>query len=248
MSITNGVLTILPPPEGYIVDFDSPARNGNIAGYWITGIGIVLSTSVLAIRMYTKVFIIKDFSLDDATLLASYVFGIAVQSILTREYPPLPVGWLLKLADFWVVEASGVHAWEMPIARYQHFSTVIMVASVLYVPCLGFAKFSILSLYRKISQLKWFNVCIYILMTIIVCYSIGIIFALIFPCQPIPANWDLSVSGKCIDKAAIYLATAAVNVITDFLILTLPLPMVLRLHMPRGKKIGLVILFVVGSA
>lgn len=124
-----------------------------------------------------------------------------------------------------------------------------MVASILYVPTLGFAKFSILFLYRKLSQLRWFNTCVYVLMAIVISYSIGIILALIFPCNPIAANWDLSIKEyKCIDKAGIYLATAAVNVITDFLILTLPIPMVIRLQMPKMQKIGLIIIFAVGSA
>lgn len=124
-----------------------------------------------------------------------------------------------------------------------------MVASILYVPCLGFAKFSILFLYRKLSQLKWFNICVYTLMSIVISYSISIIFALIFPCRPIAANWDISITDfKCIDKAGIYLATAAANVATDMLILTLPIPMVLRLQMPRAQKIALMIVFAVGSA
>ena len=125
---------------------------------------------------------------------------------------------------------------------------IIIVASVNYVLCLGLAKFSILFLYRKLSQLRWFNLCVYTLMAIVISYSVGIIFALIFPCQPVSANWDLSVTDfKCIDKAGIYLATAAANVITDVLILALPIPMILRLHMPKAQKIAVCLVFAVGS-
>lgn len=248
MSLTDGVLTVLPAPAGYNVDFANPMRTGNIAGYWVTGVGMILSTSFLMMRLYTKIFIIKSFSVDDVTLISSWCFGIAVQSILTRKLVVMFIHRPLTTTDFWVIKATGVHAWEIPLTRYQYFNTMIMVASILYVPCLGLAKFSILFLYKKLSQLKWFNTCVYILMTIVISYSVGIIFALIFPCNPIPANWDLSVTGKCIDKAGIYLATAAINVITDLLILTLPIPMILRLNMPRSKKIGLVIVFIVGSA
>ena len=91
-----------------------------------------------------------------------------------------------------------------------------MVASILYVPCLGFAKISILLLYHRLSKLMWFKISVYVVIGIVASYSLGIIVALIFPCQPIAMNWDLSITeGKCIDKAGIYLATAAVNVITD---------------------------------
>ena len=124
-----------------------------------------------------------------------------------------------------------------------------MVASVFYVPCLAFAKLSILFLYRKLGVLKWFRICVYTLMAIVATYSIGIIFALIFPCQPVAANWDLSITDyQCVDEAGIYLATAAVNVITDVLILTLPIPMILRLQMPKSQKLALMVVLAVGSA
>lgn len=124
-----------------------------------------------------------------------------------------------------------------------------MVASIVYVGCLGFAKMSILILYHRMSKLRWFKLATFVVMGIVASYSVGIILALIFPCQPIAMNWDLSITeGKCIDKAGIYLATAAVNVITDFIILALPVPVVLGLQMRRIQKIAVLGLFMVGSA
>ncbi|KAH8812675.1 hypothetical protein F5884DRAFT_672947 [Xylogone sp. PMI_703] len=155
----------------------------------------------------------------------------------------------LEDADLWQTKSIGVHAWEMPFNRYNYFSLLTMVSSVNYVPTLGLAKISLLLLYRRLSPQVWFNRCVYFLMAFIACYSIGIVFALIFPCHPIAANWDITITnGKCIDKATIYLFTAGVNVATDILILLLPMPMVAILHMPSIQKIGLVLLFTVGSA
>jgi len=73
MSMTNGVLTVLPAPDGYVVNFENPTRIGDVAGYWITGIGLTVATSFLAMRMYTKFVITKNFSLDDGALLLSFV-------------------------------------------------------------------------------------------------------------------------------------------------------------------------------
>jgi len=84
MPMTDGVLTVLPTPAGYVVDFDHPQRNADIAGYWVTGIGLFLSTSFLAMRMYTKMVITKNFSVDDAALLVSFVSAIAVSQDLTN--------------------------------------------------------------------------------------------------------------------------------------------------------------------
>lgn len=80
MSMTDGVLTMLPAPAGYDVDFEDPARRGVLAGYWATGIGLVLSTSFLAMRIYTKLVITKSFSVDDGALLVSFVSMLSISS------------------------------------------------------------------------------------------------------------------------------------------------------------------------
>lgn len=80
--------------------------------------------------------------------------------------------------------------------------------------------------------------------------GIGILFSSIFPCQPIAKSWDLSLAevGWCIDRPAMYQATAALGVATDVLILAIPVPMVVGLHTSRVKKIGLLGMFAIGSA
>lgn len=85
-------------------------------------------------------------------------------------------------------------------------------------------------------------------MFVVLGYSFAIIFALIFPCRPVALNWDVEFTdGTCINRAAIYTATAAVNIATDLALLTLPIPMIVDLQMPRVQKLGLIVIFVVGS-
>jgi hypothetical protein len=68
MSLTNGVITAIPAPEGYVVNFDNPARQGNIAGYGVSAVGMVLAFLFMVQRLYVKVFIGRSFGLDDGTL------------------------------------------------------------------------------------------------------------------------------------------------------------------------------------
>lgn len=86
-------------------------------------------------------------------------------------------------------------------------------------------------------------------MVVVVGYSVALIFTLIFSCHPIQRGWDASITtGYCIDRPAVYLATAIINIVTDLGILIIPIPMVLALKMPKIQKIGLMLMFVVGSA
>lgn len=65
MSNTSGVITALPAPEGYVVDFDNPQRRDVIESYVVVGIGMFLALLFLLQRLYVKIIIRKKFGLDD---------------------------------------------------------------------------------------------------------------------------------------------------------------------------------------
>lgn len=82
----------------------------------------------------------------------------------------------------------------------------------------------------------------------VVSYTIGIFFSLIFACKPIEKSWDVTITtGSCINRPALYITTAVLGVATDVVLLVLPVPMVLKLQMPVLQKAGLLLMFAVGS-
>jgi hypothetical protein len=85
-------------------------------------------------------------------------------------------------------------------------------------------------------------------MFVVVGSSVGIVISLLAACRPFSRNIDVTVSeGQCLNKAALYIATGVLNIITDLMVLILPIPMVLGLQMVRSRKIMLILLFSVGS-
>jgi hypothetical protein len=115
-------------------------------------------------------------------------------------------------------------------------SQLVNITSILYCPFLALAKFSLLLVYLKLSPLRWWRLCIFASMFLVVGYNIALMLPLIFACKPFTRTWDVSI------------ATAVMNMVTDVLLLVLPIPMVLHLQMPRSQKIGLFCAFGVGSA
>jgi hypothetical protein len=55
MTTIDGVMVLLPPPEGYVVDFDNPARQGIPDAYFVAGFGLAISFLFFMQRMYVKV-------------------------------------------------------------------------------------------------------------------------------------------------------------------------------------------------
>lgn len=65
-------------------------------------------------------------------------------------------------------------------------------------------------------------------------------------CNPVATFWDTSVKGQCLDQLAIWYVMAAINLITDFIIFSLPLPVIKSLQLPRRQKVMLMGVFCLG--
>jgi len=62
---------IFPAPPGYIVDVDNPRRTGETANFWIGTLGMIIAAIFMAIRVYTKTRLAKNFTSDDSKLFSS---------------------------------------------------------------------------------------------------------------------------------------------------------------------------------
>ncbi|KAK8859849.1 hypothetical protein PGQ11_010583 [Apiospora arundinis] len=230
----NGTITIMPPPEGYVVNFADPPQEGVTAMWTVCIIENILAVLFLAQRLYTKLFIVGKFQAEDFTVLIAWVTSVATQ------------GHLLRL---WYVKAVGVHAFEMPIERYIYFSKLIFSAPLIYTVTVGAAKATLCLFYRRINPARSFQIGVWILCFISVGSSAAVCFSLLFACKPISASWDplLADTAVCLDRPAIYVATAAIGVFTDVCLLAFPIPTVVGLRIKLRQKIALIGLFVVGS-
>lgn len=70
----------------------------------------------------------------------------------------------------------------------------------------------------------------------------------IFPlCQPFAYNWDKTIpGGHCVNGAKAFYAVVSTNLITDLLIVILPMPMTWRLQLPTTRKLALTSIFGIG--
>jgi len=125
-----------------------------------------------------------------------------------------------------------------------------------YSPAIAMVKFSILLFYARIftentarlPTLIWFRRALYAMGAVtalwwVLCQSI-----VIFECSPIHYFWDHKpISGHCIDVQQFFTGQAIPNIITDAILLALPLPLIWRLQLPMVQKAGLSAVFLLGS-
>ena len=114
---------------------------------------------------------------------------------------------------------------------------------IVYMPTILSAKITILLQLIQIFVItkrngRWYFLQILIWLNTIF-FTISM-FLEIFQCVPRAKIWNPLVSGACINISKTFVATAAINVVSDLSILILPIFWVLQLHMPFRRKLGIV--------
>lgn len=66
-------------------------------------------------------------------------------------------------------------------------------------------------------------------------------------CMPVSHFWDQQGSGYCLDFEGVWMFNSVMNIVTDLILLALPMHPLLQLKLPKPQKIGLMILFSVGG-
>lgn len=125
--------------------------------------------------------------------------------------------------------------------------TLVIPLQFLWVLSLSCTKISILLLYLRIFPVTWVIWASRGTMLVIVLWAIATILAGSLICRPFAFNWDQTIpGGHCGDQVQSFTATGVVNLITDFFVLIIPMPLLYKLQMALYKKATLIIVFGLG--
>ncbi|RAK82539.1 uncharacterized protein BO72DRAFT_491029 [Aspergillus fijiensis CBS 313.89] len=211
-------------PLGYLNEYCGGQLIGTAVSF------IVLELVFAGVRFWAHKRQRRNWGVDDwlmvpallANLLMIPVAGVGyhIDKILT-EAP-----W--KLVQFQRGIFAGIWVWGLAIAL---------------------PKLAILAFYLRFFKSRNERTVTYVLMAIIASTYVAISLAHTFAC--IPVGYQLNpfkpATGQCFDTKAFYRWMSFPNIVTDVVMLVLPLPMVYRLHTSCHQKIGLGIIFATGG-
>ncbi|KAG9564896.1 hypothetical protein KCU61_g7293, partial [Aureobasidium melanogenum] len=194
---------------------------------------IILVCGVVAARFYTRIRLVKNLWWDDWCTLFSFACWIGETS-------------LFQVAAKW---GAGKHIYDLPVSNlFPFFLRGYVVTAVMYSVTMLFAKLSILMLYRRLFPIANFAKRWWFVTAFTIAYSLGGIFSSLFQCRPMASTWSLTIVPEyCIDTETFYITNAALNVVSDLMILVLPAPIVWSLNTDVRKKVILTGLFSMGS-
>ncbi|PYI34862.1 ribosomal protein L36e [Aspergillus indologenus CBS 114.80] len=194
---------------------------------------LTVSTCCVGMRLYSKISITRAPGWEDLTCFLAWL-GLIGYAAITLETDR---------------HGNGIHQWAVAASDLREFSKLANASQVLYGPLIYITKLSILLLYLRlfapstrntpfwlIQTLIWMNFLFYFADTIVK----------ICECKPRSKIWDQDIPGQCININIPILVTSIVNVVSDFLMLLLPIVCVWRLQMTWWKKMGLSAVFAAG--
>lgn len=121
------------------------------------------------------------------------------------------------------------------------------IDEILYGITQNLAKLSILLFYLRLFPDNRFRNVTKVMIVLIALFAIAFNLAVIFQCWPVRRAWDQTRRGKCIRFDLLTYLGSAFSIITDFVIILLPVPQLWSLNLNYSKRIALVLMFAVGS-
>ena len=169
--------------------------------------------------------------------------------------------------------SAGRHTWDQPLENYNGYPRVsilglsatiqlspsltsIQTAAVnrlLYILGIMLAKLSLLIFFYRIFKVdSRFRLAAWLLGTLLVTWSTVSVLLNLFACRPLRGPWDVNMilGGRVHCAVQVYNTVnvqGVCNIITDFALLLLPIPMLWKLQMSTKKKFGVSLVFATGA-
>ncbi|KAI9037982.1 uncharacterized protein KD926_011414 [Aspergillus affinis] len=159
------------------------------------------------------------------------------------------MGWNLVVVGFifaMIHEGMGLHADTLHPNSVVMIAKYLVVAEILYVFNLVWTKLSILLMYYRIFRFGYFKTWAYIIGAFIICWVICITFLFVFICVPVQKLWYPYLEGHCINQVGTWIANAVSTIVTDLIILALPLPQIWSLQLRSSEKMAVTLAFGLG--
>ncbi|EAL84358.1 hypothetical protein KXW98_008582 [Aspergillus fumigatus] len=138
------------------------------------------------------------------------------------------------------------HVTEIPPENLVAMLKMLIVYQVVYYNAMVLAKLSYLFFYLRIFVTKGFRIAAWVCMGCACAYWTGSMLQIFFICQPFQKNWNPTLPGHCASQNVAFSTIGAFNLITDVMIMVLPLHFIWKLQMSTATKLALYGIFGLG--
>ena len=102
-------------------------------------------------------------------------------------------------------------------------------------------------IFGVIRWLRWFRWLLAAVWSIVLLYFIVSVLVVVFECKPVAFYWDKTIeTGSCINHNQFYRWSGVANLLIDFTIWILPMPVVWHLNLNTREKLSVSVIFLLG--
>ncbi|PYH70164.1 uncharacterized protein BO88DRAFT_480337 [Aspergillus vadensis CBS 113365] len=191
---------------------------------------VALSTASIGLRFMSRKIRQSKFWWDDAFIVVSMLH---TYGMLAMQYHYARVG-------------MRHHVTELPAVNTILIFKMLIVYQIVYYNAMVTAKFSYLFFYLRIFVTPGFRMAARVCMGCAGAYWLGSMLQVFLICQPFAKNWNAALPGHCASMNVAFSTIGAFNLMTDLLIMALPVHHIWKLQMSTGTKVALYGIFGVG--
>ncbi|KAL6705438.1 hypothetical protein ACN47E_006703 [Coniothyrium glycines] len=197
---------------------------------------VVIATIFVAIRFTFKATVSRmDFGYDDWCVLATLV--AATPSAVITVFGTVKNG-------------LGRDIWTLTPTEITQMLKYFYIMAWLYFIQLTLLKLTLLFFYIRVFPSKGVQRLLWGTVIFVIAWGTAFVIVAVFQCRPISyfwLKWDGLHEGKCLKINAVAAANAAISIVLDFWILGVPLWQLWGLKLHWKKKVGVALMFCVGT-
>ncbi|KAH7025079.1 uncharacterized protein B0I36DRAFT_376790 [Microdochium trichocladiopsis] len=214
---------VAPPPDGVVPDFHSFTSH-QLELCIIFAVTFSAATLLVGARLYTGFCLVKGSAWDALLVVISWCFsaGFFVAIVII-----LPAGF-------------GRHIWDVNQEQFAAFLRMVPVLAVTYLWPPTCVKLSLAIIYYRINPNMVFRYCGHCVAAFTITPTVVYTVLLLGPCNPQKGNL------QCLNSVTI--SQMATNISSDLLLLAMPIPMTLKLNMPKRQKLTVAALLALSSS
>jgi hypothetical protein len=139
---------------------------------------------------------------------------------------------------------AGYHIQTLSPKKIETMLRLVKVHEVIYVLSIPFPKLAILCLYLRLFTARLSKAILYATGLIIIATALFGFIAIFFNCRPLSAFWNHSIHAKCtMDVMTAFRFYSVPNIVTDAVMIVLPIPALCRLNVSTLAKVGVAFTF-----
>ncbi|KAL5340157.1 hypothetical protein BJX70DRAFT_396930 [Aspergillus crustosus] len=194
--------------------------------------GLALATTIL--RIYSRKWIINSFGADDWWMVMVFVCNTAqqIQFCLFVKY------------------GGGLHIDE--ITNPNDIATLLKLLfaeEILYIWMQFIIKQGFLMFYLRLANKPSFTYSVYATMVLNFLIAVALWLLYCLQCRPLPAFWNAAAypDADCLDSSVTYYVPVALNIMTDFIIVFLPMRPLWNIQASLSRRLGVIAVVSVGG-